>query len=402
MSPPELIEDLIPEILVRVPPDDPANLIRASLACKPWRRLLTDPGFLRRYRELHRTPPMLGFLCNVTINMNSDPFPTGRWIPASSFPTPTPAARFVSTTSFRPAAPDDRHYWHVIAAAHGLVLYHTLTDNMRLVVWDPVTDQQWWLPTPVLPALTSPTFHAAVLCARAPAGCDHLDCHGGPFRVAFVFLGEFGDQPNNTIARLYSSETGEWSEQVRMEEPACVINRQPSVLLGNSLYFTCYPFEMPGVLEYNMGGKGGLSLIEPPLLHRGQVGTILILIPTEAGTLGFAGIHDSSLRLWSREVDPQRGIVGWAQYKVIELEAFLLPCPKITPHVLGFAEGHDIIFVRLNSGVFSIELKSGNTGKVPYPGRIRELREFQTLKLFPYMSFYTPEMMLCRVGQPMP
>ncbi|CAM0948934.1 unnamed protein product [Alopecurus aequalis] len=253
MSPPELIEDLIPEILVRVRPDDPACLIRASLACKPWRRLLTDPGFLRRYRELHRTPPMLGFLCKVSI-VNSA-LPTDRWIPASSGYPSAPAARFVCTTSFHPASPHDRLYWQVIAAAHGRVLFHTLTGNIRMVVWDPVTDQEWWVPTPVLPVITTLAFHAAVLCARAPGCCDHLDCHGGPFRVAFVGVDELG----YPFARLYSSETGEWSEQVQMEEEA-YIDRQPSVLLGNSVFFTCNPVRMPGILEYDMGGKSKLSL----------------------------------------------------------------------------------------------------------------------------------------------
>ncbi|KAM0822954.1 hypothetical protein ACQ4PT_071191 [Festuca glaucescens] len=162
MTTPELIEDLIPEILVHVPPDDHACLVHASLACNPWRRLLTDPGFLHRYRALHRMPPMLGFLCNVNNLIG-------------------PASRFVSTSSFRPAAPDDRrrHYWHVIATAHGRVLFRTATHNRRLIVWDPVTDQEWWVPSPVLSMLTTYNdFHAAVLCARASVGCDHLDCHG--------------------------------------------------------------------------------------------------------------------------------------------------------------------------------------------------------------------------------
>ncbi|TVU40740.1 hypothetical protein EJB05_14215, partial [Eragrostis curvula] len=59
---PELMDDLIGEILLRVPPDEPSHLIRATLVCKPWRRILFDPVFLRRYREFHRTPPLLGFL----------------------------------------------------------------------------------------------------------------------------------------------------------------------------------------------------------------------------------------------------------------------------------------------------------------------------------------------------
>jgi hypothetical protein len=39
---PELFDDAIAEILIRLPPDDPACLVRASLVCKLWRRILSD------------------------------------------------------------------------------------------------------------------------------------------------------------------------------------------------------------------------------------------------------------------------------------------------------------------------------------------------------------------------
>ncbi|KAL6647168.1 hypothetical protein ACP70R_014605 [Stipagrostis hirtigluma subsp. patula] len=66
--PPALMEELVEEILLRFPPNDPASLVRAALVCKPWRRLVSDPGFRRRFRLFHRNPPMLGFLCNVNLN----------------------------------------------------------------------------------------------------------------------------------------------------------------------------------------------------------------------------------------------------------------------------------------------------------------------------------------------
>ncbi|CAN6212975.1 unnamed protein product [Urochloa humidicola] len=51
--PPELIDDAITEILTRLPQDDPACLQRAALVCKPWRRVFSDPNFLRRRRAFH-------------------------------------------------------------------------------------------------------------------------------------------------------------------------------------------------------------------------------------------------------------------------------------------------------------------------------------------------------------
>jgi hypothetical protein len=59
---PALMEELIEEILLRFPPHEPARLARATLVCKPWCRLISGPRFRRQFRELHRTPPLLGFL----------------------------------------------------------------------------------------------------------------------------------------------------------------------------------------------------------------------------------------------------------------------------------------------------------------------------------------------------
>nr|CAB3451775.1 unnamed protein product [Digitaria exilis] len=59
--PPPLPEDLVEEVLLRFPPDDPACLVRAALVCRRWRRLICGPRFRRRFREFHRAPPMLGF-----------------------------------------------------------------------------------------------------------------------------------------------------------------------------------------------------------------------------------------------------------------------------------------------------------------------------------------------------
>ncbi|CAN6330591.1 unnamed protein product [Urochloa humidicola] len=61
-SPPDLPDDVIAEILVRLPQDDPSSLLRASLACKAWFRIATGPDFRRRLGAFHQTPPLLGFL----------------------------------------------------------------------------------------------------------------------------------------------------------------------------------------------------------------------------------------------------------------------------------------------------------------------------------------------------
>nr|CAB3455517.1 unnamed protein product [Digitaria exilis] len=62
--PPPLPVELVEEVLLRFPPDDPARLVHAALVCRRWRGLICGPSFRRRFREFHRAPPMLGFFVN--------------------------------------------------------------------------------------------------------------------------------------------------------------------------------------------------------------------------------------------------------------------------------------------------------------------------------------------------
>ena len=48
---PELVDmyELVEEILIHIPSDEPVGLIRTSLVCKAWCRLLSGHGFRDRY-----------------------------------------------------------------------------------------------------------------------------------------------------------------------------------------------------------------------------------------------------------------------------------------------------------------------------------------------------------------
>jgi hypothetical protein len=79
--PPKLLEDVIGEILLRLPPDEPAYIVRASLVCKGWHYIISNHTFLRRYRRFHRTPLLLGFfdLCSPVASFPSQkPSPSPR------------------------------------------------------------------------------------------------------------------------------------------------------------------------------------------------------------------------------------------------------------------------------------------------------------------------------------
>ncbi|KAG2631322.1 hypothetical protein PVAP13_2NG008300 [Panicum virgatum] len=61
MAPPpaELVEEIVEEVLLRFPPDDPASLVRAALVCRLWRRLVSAAAFRRR-TELAVWDPVTG------------------------------------------------------------------------------------------------------------------------------------------------------------------------------------------------------------------------------------------------------------------------------------------------------------------------------------------------------
>jgi hypothetical protein len=363
--PPPLVDDLTGEIILRLPPDDPACLFRAALACKPWRRLLTDRGFLHRYRAFHRTPPVLGFLHDDR---------SGRRV----------VPRFVPITEASPIPQPDPK-WQTLDSRHGRVLLHS-SSEMCLIVWDPIAGDHEEIPQPVNQHDDDYRFlTAAVICASD--GCDHHKCREGPYLI--VFLGtdinddEDGDNVDGvTCASVYSSETGEWSDdEVSIHLGAILENREVigrSLLAGDALYFTLE--EGQRILKYDLVERV-LSVMESPPLHIGN----MVLVTAEDGGLGAAGVEKYGLHLWSwRRIGPG-GAGKWVQSRVIELDMMIpiaIGDPSTNLNVVGFEEGAGSVFISANDGIFTVELKSGRVRKIGKRG------DFRTI--FPFTSFYTP------------
>ncbi|CAL5091997.1 unnamed protein product [Urochloa decumbens] len=346
--PPPLMEELEEEVLLRFPPHEPALLVRASLVCKRWRRLVAGPGFRRRFRELHRTPPMLGLLCNIAGG----------------------AACFVPTAAAFHVPDADLGHRRALDARHGRVLLRRGGSGNQgagsaLMVWDPITGEQQELSIP-LPCMFSWT--AAILCA-ACGRCDHLDCHRGPFLVVFV-----GSGSGKAFICTYSSDAGTWSETISREQPNDYIDLMSSVLVGNALYFGFllgklllkYDLETRQMSVIGLPFTSSMALWRPVVLHNG---------------LELATMHGSKLCMWS-----QNGVqAGWTENRVIELETQLPSDAFFTSHdVVGFADGIGVIFLRERSGlaIFTIDLKTCKVKKVCEGKNI--------YSVVPYMSFYTP------------
>ncbi|XBH60553.1 hypothetical protein VPH35_115139 [Triticum aestivum] len=219
--PPELNPDIVDEVLVRLPRDDPAGFIRASFVCKSWLGTLTNPAFLRRYRDLHGTVPLvLGFLHN---------------------PVDRSLARFVPTTAFRPPAATDHSTTVVLDCRHGRALFYDYGSS-EFVVWDPITGRERRMRDDVPHRCTNHTVLYAV-----GAGYDHSACSDGPFLMASAGV-ECIDLVQ-ADACVYLSDTGvrrgpdsiylDFIPEEAYDEncPYYLHSDRPSVLVGGTLYF---------------------------------------------------------------------------------------------------------------------------------------------------------------------
>ncbi|CAL5091179.1 unnamed protein product [Urochloa decumbens] len=364
--PPALMDELIEEFLLRLPPEDPASLVRAALVCKPWGRLVSCPRFRRRYREHHRTPPLLGFV-QVAVGSNS-----------------TYLARFGSTSSFRPPCAELRG-WIVIHSCHGRVLcspplFVDEPHEKRLVVWNLMTGEHQELPR--LPWCPYPgeSWKAAVLCASSMgADCSHLDCHRGPFLVAFL-----GSLHDKTGASVYSSETDAWGEPTFPPGYCghhCFLTR---ALVGNALYFnTMMDTEL---LKYDLSTQKISAINLPPQAS----GWDIVLMAMEDGRLGFATVQESKLNLWFKE-DGQDGDARWEQSSVIELDA-LLPVEALSPEP-DCADGGGVIFLWTSAGFFSIDVKSRRVKELGLKGH------GFFFSVVPVTSFCTPALRMANTGE---
>uniref|UniRef100_A0A8R7UNB3 F-box domain-containing protein n=1 Tax=Triticum urartu TaxID=4572 RepID=A0A8R7UNB3_TRIUA len=125
-------ENLLPEILLRLPPQ-PSSLPRASLVCKRWRSLASDPGFLRRFRIHHRrNPPLLGCFVQELHGIS--------FLPALEAPNRVPPGRLSLEAAHLCR-------FRLLNCRHGFVLIYDGTRH-QFLVWDPITGDQHHLAIP--------------------------------------------------------------------------------------------------------------------------------------------------------------------------------------------------------------------------------------------------------------
>ncbi|KAL6619386.1 hypothetical protein ACP70R_034525 [Stipagrostis hirtigluma subsp. patula] len=331
-------DDMLREILLRLTPL-PSSFPRASLVWKRWRRLLSDPHFLRRFRAHHRTPPLLGFFVasGISPSPSSSPF---------------------------------------LGCRHGLALLFD-RSMLQAVVWDPVAGRQCCIafPPELLPKDRHDVYHGAVLSATVDDGAElgHGDCHIRPFKLVLVC-----DRDTHASASLYESQSAQWGNITTTDIPPGSCLFYPSVLVGNAL---CWLLREDGaILEFDLDTQS--LAVSHPEGNEFSIACVLIF-RTEDNELGLAILSKRCLQLWRREAS-SHGATRWVLRKNVELDKLLSRGPstvKLPRTILGFDEDSNVIFLYLNGDVFMIQLQSM---------QFIHLFESNCIETYyPYTSFFT-------------
>ncbi|KAF7037546.1 hypothetical protein CFC21_047903 [Triticum aestivum] len=331
-------DDLLSEILLRLPPQ-PSSLPRASLVCRRWRLLVSDPRFARRFRIHHRrNPPLLGFF--------DEGFRDISFVPTLEPHNRVPPGRF--SLKF-----DGGGRFVPLGCRHGLVLvYHAFWK--QILVWDPVTTDQHRIAVP--PGFASDKGFILITAAVLRASGD---VH---FQVALAVVDR---EHRRALACVYSSETGEWSDIIWTPLPSeasagnLFFTERPAVLVGHSLYWLLVG-NMIGFLEFDLK-RQSLTMIRIPvdLFTKGTFD--ICAMRAEDGGLGFLFLlhTDHSIQLWKRRTECH-GAASWVLGRTIELDK-LIPLNLVDKWpfmILGFAEDNNVVFLWTSGVFFMIHLGS--------------------------------------------
>uniref|UniRef100_A0ACD5ULD7 Uncharacterized protein n=1 Tax=Avena sativa TaxID=4498 RepID=A0ACD5ULD7_AVESA len=363
-------ENLLWEILLRLPPL-PSSLPSASILCKRWLSIVSDPGFIRSFRGNHRNPPLLGLF--VATNHGAD------FIPTLDPPDRIPAARFSP-----PPQSISKQSWSFLGCRHGLCLF---IDDVRpddAIVYDPITSHQRRIPLPSELVGSKDSFvlqNGGVVCV-AGHGRVHGDCSLSPFKLVLLYSYV---NDSSVSACLYESQSGVWGNVVSKTmagEFGCIT---PSVLVRNAL---CWLSQEGSILEFDMENQS-LSVTEMPANHQNTDWSCYQLLRTEENRLGLVVLTGSVVEILVRKVNYD-GTALLVLQKTVELHK-LLPLGlsmNILPHTCrlqGFDEEDNAIFLSLGIGVFMVNLETLQVTNIS----ARLSNTYYSRYYYPYRSFYT-------------
>ncbi|KAL6641608.1 hypothetical protein ACP70R_019789 [Stipagrostis hirtigluma subsp. patula] len=380
--PPLEDDDLVAEILRRLPPL-PSSLPRASLVCGRWRRLVSDPGFLRGFRAHHRKAPLLGIFHEDTDAEDADSISI-RFTSALESPDRIPASRF-------PVPVENPDSCYIIGSRHGRVLF-IHRSRWRYLMWEPLTGGQQFVPFP--PAFDCVTNHVsggAIVCAASDESHVHGACHSAPFQVILL-----GCNRELVFACIYSSETGEWGNLNSIPWPlntgsVSSFAEWSSILVGNSICWMLMGSKA-AIISFDLD-RQNLDVVQVPPDVYDPIALFsldhnYLITPTDDGGLGllFVSACDYNIRLWKRKTDCY-GVAGWVLQNTVELNNHLLSLrPEVVDNdmpllVMGLAEEDSLIFLLAYGAIFMVHVESAQFKKFP--------QSMHYCRCHPFTSFYT-------------
>ncbi|CAL5004096.1 unnamed protein product [Urochloa decumbens] len=347
-------EDILRDILLRLPPL-PSSLPRASLVSKLWHRIVSDPGFRRRFRaHHHKAPPLLGFFsADFDDELETD---LHVFTPTLRAPDRIPPARFSCPSK-----------GSLLGFRHGLAL---LKCGLKAIVWDPVTNYQCSVDFP-------PEFNANRQM-RIYFGAVMRDDSAGSnsFKLLMLFHTVF---ERTLCASVYESELGKWGEIISTQTFSDIF--KPSVMVGNKLYFLIL-YRNNGFLQFDLDNHS-MAVIQMSKDIPITEGSDVQALRTQDGGLGFAVVSKHRMQLWGKTVISGDNVVRGELHKTIELDQLLSLRPSTDidqSSVIGYDEVSNMIFIWTTMGVFMIQLESMKFTKVCEDTSIRGY--------FPFASFY--------------
>ncbi|WVZ66306.1 hypothetical protein U9M48_015547 [Paspalum notatum var. saurae] len=345
--PPALTDDLLSDIFLRLP--EPADLVRASAACVPFRRIVADRAFLRRFRSLHPAP-LLGFLDNNGFH------------PALPPHASAPAARAVSLAadfsfSFLPASASARAAWVVRDIRDGRVLLDRAPEDggrgpqvfMEIAVCDPLHRRCVLLP-PVPDGLAAVAaehplrvdFDRWCEPFLAPRGHGAADDEEASFGVICLVQCRA-----KLVAVAFSSTTGQWravaSLALRDLIAGVGVSSMSPAFSGRQYARGCFYWVMDWrdnkLLVLDAGRMEFCIADLPPDCHRRQIA----IVEAGDGMVGMFALRDQvvdgavSLYYYTVRREDADGYSQWQMEKIIPLD------PEFRHYIRGAMERYILL-----------------------------------------------------------
>uniref|UniRef100_A0ACD5Z823 Uncharacterized protein n=1 Tax=Avena sativa TaxID=4498 RepID=A0ACD5Z823_AVESA len=361
-APPLDDENLLSEILLRLPPQ-PSSLPCASTICKRWRSLVSDRGFIRRFRLHHRgNPPLLGLFRERAGSIHLQP--------TMEPPNRVPHGHFSSPIN------DSDGSFKLVGCRHGLVLIFDYSRD-QILVWDPVTGEQHrFAPPPEFGKLGNPIDGTVI---RAAGDAHH-------FQVVLVVY-EPEQNPRAAIF-FYSSENAVWNILISTPVPGDALDYavMPPVLVGDSLYWMFHG-NSSAILEVNLDRQRvAVTPVPMDMFAEGPYCDHLMVMRAEGG-LGILSLSDYTIQLWKRNTNCA-STAPWLLRRNIDLDTLLHlnSQQNISRYimVIAYAEENNVAFLRTCSGIFMVQLESLQFRKI-----IEDIP--RVIICYPFESVYAAE-----------